>query len=390
MDNLYRCWAEIDLDNLKHNLHEVKKNLHSKTLVMAVVKADAYGHGAKTVAKALESARVDWFAVAELGEARVLREAGIKKPILVLGHIPVQQAAQAAALDVTYSIDSLERAKALDEAAAELGVRPMVHIKLDTGMGRYGFNAFDPKSAVEDIAEAYALRNLEVTGIYTHFATADALGDKGIEYVKKQHWFFYNIIRVLKDRKVNFRIIHCANSATAIRFPQLQYNLVRAGIALYGLSPTGAPIEGTDLKPVMSFKARIERIHEIKAGQSIGYGCTFTAEEPTKVAVVTAGYADGVPRVLSNRGLARTARGVAPIIGNICMDALMLDISRIEGLSEGDEVTFFGDGLITADNVASLAETISYEIICGISRRVPRIYLSGGNVQEVVDYTVNV
>lgn len=388
MEPLYRCWAEINLDQLKNNYIQIKKGLNNRTMILSVIKADAYGHGAVKLAQVLEQLNTDWFAVAELGEARSLRKGGITRPILVLGPTYPEQFKLANELDVTLSVSSLEGAMKLDAAAQELGVRQRVHIQLDTGMGRYGFDALDPETAINEIEKVCKLHSLEVTGIYTHFATADGKSQEDINFLKKQHWLFYNIIKALKSRRITFRIIHCANSATAMRFPQLQYNMVRAGIALYGLSPSGEPIEGFDLKPVMSLRSRIARIHTIQAGQPIGYGCTFIADRPTRIAVVTAGYADGVPRTLSNKGYVSFADGsVAPIVGNVCMDALFIDVTDTPSVKEGDTVTLFGNGPVTADTVAGLTGTISYEVLCGVSRRVPRLYFANGKYLGTIDYT---
>ncbi len=386
MRQLKRTWVEIDLDALAHNLGEIRKLVGRGVDIMAVVKADAYGHGSKQIAAVLEKQGADWFGVSNINEAKALRRNGVTKPILILGYTPQENVRELAELNITQTILGADYAQGLAEAAEREGVRVDVHVKLDTGMSRIGFSTRDIRRAADEVARICDDPRFRVTGMFTHFAVADEpAGEKSAAYTRAQHERFAAVAAALDDRGYVFFHKHCCNSAATLLCPEYYHEMVRPGLILYGESPVGAP--GIDLRPVMSLKTVVSLVKTVKAGESVSYGCTYTAERDMTVATVPIGYADGYPRVLSDKGLGFVAETVVPVIGRVCMDQMMLDVSGAN-VKEGDVVTLFGGGSpITLDNVAKIAGTISYELMCGMSRRVQRVYLSGGAVVDVVDYT---
>lgn len=387
MEKLKRTWAEINLDNLRYNVEQVRGLLKDHVSLMAVVKADAYGHGDVEVANAI-SDLADWYAVSNIMEARRLRRAGLTHPILILGYTPEERASELFELGVTQTVLGMDYARKLSAAAVEAGVTVEVHIKVDTGMSRIGFSAVDDEACAMEIAKACLLPNLRATGIFTHFAVADEETEQSEEFTRLQHDRFSNVVWLLKQRKIEFDQVHCCNSAATILITSYHHSMVRPGIIMYGCSPSGDPMEQIDLKPVMSLKSTISLVKEVAPGESIGYGRKYTCFEPRKIATVAVGYADGYPRALSNKGYVFVNDAVVPIVGNICMDQMMIDVTGVEA-KEGDTVTLFGGNCpIGADNIAALAGTIQYEILCGVSRRVERVYIRGGKEISVVDYTL--
>ncbi|MBQ1357855.1 MAG: alanine racemase [Oscillospiraceae bacterium] len=386
MEKLKRTWVEINLDNLRYNCAQLKGMLKDGVALMAVVKADAYGHGDVEVANAI-SEFSDWFAVSNLMEAKRLRKAGIEKPILILGYTPVENCSDLSEMGITQTVLGPDYAEELSAAAADAGIAVDVHIKVDTGMSRIGFAACEPEECVRQIEKAVSLPGLNTTGIFTHFAVADEDSDESKAFTLLQHDRFSDVIWELKKRGVDFERVHCCNSAAMIFIPSYHHTMVRPGIVLYGCSPSGKPIEEVDLRPVMTLKTTVSLVKDLHPGETVGYGRKFRCEKDMKVATVAIGYADGYPRVLSNRGYAFVNDTVVPIIGNICMDQMMLDVTSAE-VHEGDQVILFGEKCpIGVDNVAALAGTINYEILCGISRRVERVYIRDGKEVSVVDYT---
>lgn len=386
MEKLKRTWVEINLDNLRYNCAQLKGMLKDGVALMAVVKADAYGHGDVEVANAI-SEFSDWFAVSNLMEAKRLRKAGIEKPILILGYTPVENCSDLSEMGITQTVLGPDYAEELSAAAADAGIAVDVHIKVDTGMSRIGFAACEPEECVRQIEKAVSLPGLNTTGIFTHFAVADEDSDESKAFTLLQHDRFSDVIWELNKRGVDFERVHCCNSAAMIFIPSYHHTMVRPGIVLYGCSPSGKPIEEVDLRPVMTLKTTVSLVKDLHPGETVGYGRKFRCEKDMKVATVAIGYADGYPRVLSNRGYAFVNDTVVPIIGNICMDQMMLDVTSAE-VHEGDQVILFGEKCpIGVDNVAALAGTINYEILCGISRRVERVYIRDGKEVSVVDYT---
>ena len=393
------CWAEVDLDALLHNFAYVQRAAGKP--VCAVVKADAYGHGDAAAARLWEKAGAAAFAVSCLAEALRLRRQGIARPVLVLGRVDPAFAAVLAEQDITAAVYSAEYAAALSAAAAAAGVRVPCHLKVDTGMGRIGFGAVrDLDAAVRDLAACYALPGLEITGIFQHFAVADSNAPADIAYTQAQLDLFKKTVAALRAAGHDTGTVHCANSAAALRCPGALegMDMVRAGIVLYGLDPSD-DAHFPALRPAMTLKAVIEQVKDLAPGQSVSYGRTYVnaGPAPRRVATVTVGYADGCPRRLSGSpesgtGGVMLVRGKpAPVLGRVCMDQTILDVTGIDGAAMGDEVTVFGPagaacGADTADTVAAKTGTINYEVVCGVARRVPRAYIQNGKVIQIVNY----
>ena len=372
MDFLHRTWAEIDLNALKHNFKVLKVNAQGSQ-IMAVVKADAYGHSAAAIAPVLEENGADYFAVSNIDEALFLREKGIAKPILILGYTPVNKALELSNNDLSQCVYSKEYAENLSAFAKENNIQIKVHIKLDTGMSRLGF---DCRSAcLCGISEAVLSAKLEgfmVEGVFTHFAVSDRTIENEDGFTNEQYSRFIKAVQTLKQNGVNPTLVHCANSAAFLQDEDKHLTLSRVGIALYGLSPASDLELKQNLIPVMTVKSVVSMVKEINEGDTVNYGRTFKADKKMKIATISAGYADGYPRSLSNKGFVIINGQKANIIGRICMDQMCVDVSEIDNVKMGDEVILFGKEL-KVDTLADLIGTINYEIICGISPRVPRI-----------------
>ncbi|NMC73721.1 MAG: alanine racemase [Geobacteraceae bacterium] len=370
--------AEIDLAALRHNYFEIRRTVPRSCGILAVVKADAYGHGFMDVSRELELLDVTAFGVAFLAEGIQLRKAGIDRPVLLLGGIYPGQERKCVGYGLSTVVFTLEQARALDAAAGKLFRKARVHLKVDTGMGRLGIHH---REAPRFLAELRGLRNLELEGIISHFASADELGEDGRRFTEKQSENFSGVLESARREGFLPRYIHLANSAAAFSLELPFCNLVRPGIALYGALPS-PDFEGKmDLRPVMRLASRIAMLKWVEPGTSISYARTFVSGRRTLVASVPVGYADGYCRALSNRGEALVRGMRARVAGTVCMDWIMLDVTDIPGAAVGDEVTLLGsDGSgnrIRAEELAERAGTISYEIFCGISKRVPRAYLHG-------------
>ena len=366
MDFLRRTWAEINIPALLHNYNLIKKQVGDKK-ILPVVKANAYGHDEIAVAKALMEAGADGFTVSNLIEATILRENGIDLPVLILGYTPPECAEELADNNITQAVFSPEYALELSRNAN--GKTIDIHIKLDTGMGRIGF---DVKSGdFSDITKVYELENLNVTGVFSHFSSADSITPSDTEYTDRQYKFFHNAISYLKERGLNVGLTHCLNSAAILNTDKYDCDACRPGIILYGLNPSNSvKLEG--LKPVMTLKSVVSMVKTINEGDALSYGRTFVAKKQMKVATVSAGYADGYPRLLSGKGEVIVGGKRAKILGNICMDQFIIDVSDIENVKSGDEVILFGKE-ITANEIAEKCQTIGYEITCGLTPRVPRV-----------------
>lgn len=361
-------WAQIDLTALEHNVRVVKGLLNPETKFCAVVKADAYGHGAIEVAKVAVRVGADYLAVAILSEALELRTAGFTVPILVLGHTPDLQARQVVAHAVEQTIFTLEAARALSEAAVELGTIAKVHIKVDTGMSRVGV----PPAAVADFAAAVAqMPGICIEGLFSHFATSDS-ADKS--YALKQLDCFEQVIRELKCRGLDIPLKHIANSAAILELPQTQFDMVRAGIILYGLWPSNEVKKTIELRPVMAFKSVVILVKEVPAGVGVSYGCTYVTQRPSRIATLPVGYADGWTRLLAEKASILIRGQRARVIGRICMDQCMIDVTDIPDVQEGDEALLFGGNELPADEIADHLGTINYEVVCMVGKRVPRVY----------------
>ncbi|MCI6639311.1 MAG: alanine racemase [Pygmaiobacter massiliensis] len=381
-----RCWAQIDLDRLEENFAFIRSRVpHSQ--IMAVIKADGYGHGDSVTAYTLQKAGADQFAVSNFTEAVRLRKAGIRQPILILGYTDPSRAPELAAQSIRQCVYSLPYAQALSGHAQAAGVTVPIHIKLDTGMGRIGFSATaTPALAAQEAAAACRLPGLRPEGIFTHFAASDSALPEHLAYTKQQFELFCQTIELLGQHKIVFPVRHCCNSAAIFAHPEMQLDMVRAGIILYGCAPSD-DICCTGLKPVLSLRAVVSHIKKLPAGCHVSYGCTFQAKTDRLIATLTAGYADGYPRALSNMGVVDLHGKPAKVVGRVCMDQMMVDVTDIPGVKPQDEAILFGAG--AADSTAQAAQkcnTIPYELLCQISRRVPRIYMHKGNILQIADY----
>ena len=376
-----RTWAEVDLDALAHN-YRLLRGLAPGAKFLGLVKADAYGHGAAPIAKKLQELGADMLAAACLDEAIALRESGIALPILCLGQTPPELAGELLAYDITQTVGDLETGEALSAAAVAAGKTLKIHVKVDTGMGRLGFVYYedDDEAALEhagkEIESLCALPGLEPEGIFTHFANAD--GSEA--YTKNQCARIHDVFGELWERGLHqFKIYHCAASAAVLNYSwtKVYMNMIRPGIALYGYVPDPS-VKDPGLKPVMTVKSRIAAVRDLPAGAKISYGCTATLERNSKIAVLPMGYGDGLPRCLSNKLEVLIGDKLCPVLGRICMDMCMVDVTDAPGVKAGDVATVYGPGL--TDWAAQLAGTIPYELLCQLTPRVPRLYLEQGRV----------
>ena len=373
-----RTWAEVDLTAIEHNFKAARNHLPKDMKLLVTVKANAYGHGAVAVAKLLEG-KADYFALAAMDEAVQLRQAGICTPMLVLGPVMPSDYVRAAKHNIALAVSSLEEARAISDCALTCGKRITVHFALDTGMSRIGF-ACNENAAVQ-LREAASLPGIYAEGVFSHFAVADSV-DKTYTHFQTE-----NFRKMLELVGVDFPIRHLYNSAAIVDL-EPEFDMAREGIILYGLNPSDevdlSRIGG--IKPVMALRSHVSLVKPLPAGTPISYGCTYRSETDRVIATVMAGYADGVPRLLSNCGEVVIRGSKAPIVGRVCMDQFMVDVTHIPGVKPGDAVTIFGadgDVTITADEVAAKAQTIGYELICGIAPRVPRVYLKNGEVDSI-------
>ena len=372
---LERTWAEIDLSAIVHNMNAMKAKLRPGTRFLGVVKADAYGHGAVRVARALEDAGCDYLAVATVGELRQLRDGGIALPVLILGYTPPEVTHKLLELDATQAVSSLEMARALSDGAVKLGQKLKVHLALDSGMGRFGAVCHDGRDATEEYAAILSLPGLDVEGVFTHFAVSDE--PDGGDYTRAQYEAFTSQVERLEEISGRrFKIKHCTNSGAMVHYTEMQLDMVRPGIALYGCFP-GAEEEGLSLRETMSLKTRVAQVKDLKAGDSVSYGRTFTADRDMRIAVLCIGYADGLHRAGSGKASYLLRGRRVRQIGRICMDLCMVDVTDVPDAAPGDIVTVFGrdgDDFVSIEEAAAAAGTISYEVMCAVSARVPRVY----------------
>ena len=378
-------WAEIDLNAYAHNIRELRRVTQPGARLMAVVKADGYGHGAVEAARAALQNGAESLGVARLHEAVELREAGLEAPILVFGYSPPDSAETLIDYDLTQTVYSPATAEALSDRAARIG-KIKIHIKVDSGMGRLGLLLEEPAGGISDdisaantdsdVAAINRLANFEVEGIFTHFATSDS-ADKS--YANRQLNRFMDFLNRLNRAGLSPPVKHAANSAAVIDMPDSHMDMVRPGIATYGLYPSNeVNHRNVQLKPVMTLKSRIIHLKKVPAGFNISYGITFQTKNPTTIATVPVGYADGFNRLLSSRGHMLVHGQRVPVVGRVCMDLTMLDVGSLSGVEIEDEVVVFGQQgqkAITADELAATQNTINYEIVTSITARVPRVYL---------------
>ena len=393
-DYLKRTWAEVSLDNIAYNTQQIMAKLLPGCQLLGVVKADAYGHGDKYVAECLRKQGVNWFGVSNLAEALALRKYGIKEDILIFGITPAEYAEILASCHITQAVFSPEYARQLSDAAQEKGVSVKIHVKVDTGMGRIGFSTLDGiGEAADQIAQAVALSGLIPEGIFTHFAVSDEAKEESVQYTKEQFARFTQICQAMEKRGVTFSLRHCCNSGAFLSYPEMQLDMVRPGNLVYGLYPSTdcARERKIDLRPAMTLRSMVSMVKEISEGRSVSYGRTYRTEKKQIIATIPIGYADGYTRRLSNKARVLIHGKFAPQIGNVCMDQMMVDVTDIPGVQEGDIVTLFGEqdgAVLPVEELAELTGTINYEIVSVLGRRVPRIYRENGEQCAVVDYVL--
>lgn len=370
-------WTEVSLDAVSRNLREFKIRLSGDCKLMAVVKADAYGHGAAQIARTAIRAGADSLAVAYLDEALQLRAAGIDAPILILGYTPPYAIEAAIRGDVAMTVFAEHELVHAADCGRRLGRKAVVHLKIDTGMTRLGVTSSAEASTLLRLAAHSPW--LTVEGAFTHFASADQSDET---CVRKQFHAFNGMMRVLAGEGLRVPVKHCCNSAAAMRFPDMHLDMVRIGIGMYGILPSAElRSAGFPLVQAMQFKTKISALKRIATGQPVGYGGTFQAAKPSVIATIPVGYADGLPLALSNRGTVLIGGEKAPIVGRICMDQTMVDVTHLPDIRIGNEVVIFGGdskGWIPIDQAAAARQSTGYETVCSVGKRVPRIYVGGG------------
>ena len=386
MKSYTRIRARIDLDAIEYNIEKMKENLPEDTKLIVVAKADCYGHGALQTTSLLSLKEYVWgFAVATLDEAIVLRRGGITKPILVLGCIFPEQWIDALENNIRITVYTEELTKVLSDLAEKIGRKAYVNVKLDTGMGRIGFTP--GKEGADKIEEISKLPNIVMEGLYTHFSKADE-GDKS--YTMKQMEAYTWMKEELAGRGITFSYYHCCNSAGIIDLKGAGQNLSRAGISTYGMYPSEeVHKENVDLKPALELISHVAFVKWVDEGEMISYGCTYVTKRRTKIATIPVGYGDGYPRSLSNKGYMLIHGKKAPIIGRVCMDQCMVDVTEIEDVKFGDEVVLVGrdgDEYLSVETLSRLSDRFNYEFVCLMGKRIPREYIRRGEIQEQMDY----
>ena len=374
MKTLKRTWADVSMDDLEHNYNAIMGHVPSGCRFLGVIKADAYGHGAVPVSQALTDLGAAYLAVSNLEEAIQIRRAGIRTPILILGYTPP------------------EYAEALETALSGTNYILNVHLKLDTGMTRIGFFAYGAPQTAEQLLTVCRMRHLRVEGAFTHFSVADSKAPDDVTYTKAQFARFTVMLAELAASGVQIELRHCCSSGATILYPEFALDMVRPGIATYGLAPSADAAGVLDLRPIMSLHTSVAQIRDVPAGTDVSYGRTYTTEKPTRMAVLPIGYADGLSRALSGKVSFRIHGKDAPVIGRICMDMCMVDVSGIEGVSVGDTATLFGydetGALIPCERVSDALGTIPYEVLCFVNKRIPRFYTENGRPSQILQYIV--
>ncbi|MHB8962483.1 MAG: alanine racemase [Saccharofermentanales bacterium] len=386
---LNRSWAQVNLDSIAHNVKILRKIVQKNTEIMGVVKADAYGHGTKQVVPVLLENGVTRLAVSMLDEAIELRKNGVEVPVLILGFTDPRRAAEIIEHNVTQTVYSMDLARSLSQAGVQAGRDVRIHIKVDTGMGRVGFlSGFE---AVKQISEIGKLKNIVIEGLYTHFSSAD---EADPDYTMQQFEKFMSICNELGRLGIQIPIKHVCNSAATIRYPFMHLDMVRTGILLYGMSPSpDVDAAALGFRTAMTLKANIVLIKRTEAGQPISYGRTFTTSRESVIATIPIGYADGYSRTLSNKAEVLINGKRYPVVGTVCMDTCMADITDSDtAVKTGDEVVLFGNSggeSIGIDEIASMMGTINYEVTCLIGKRVPRVYMDDSRILEIQNFLLD-
>ncbi|WP_094551717.1 alanine racemase [Petroclostridium xylanilyticum] len=386
-DFLKRVWAEVNLDHIAHNMKEIKRITTESTKILAVVKADAYGHGFLEVSRTLLANGADRLAVAFLDEAKQLRNHGIDVPILILGYTPEQWVKDLVELDITQTVYNFSLAETISQAAVSRNKKAKIHLKIDTGMTRLGFACED--NTIKTILDIARLPGIEIEGIFTHFASAD---EKDPGFTRYQFQKFMFICSKLENNGLYIPIKHVCNSAGIMQFPEMHLDMVRPGIILYGLYPSDeVDKQKILLKPAMALKAAVTHLKEVKEGIPVSYGRVYTTRKRTCIATVPVGYADGFSRALTGKVKMIAGENIVPVIGRICMDQCMIDVTDVKNINIGDEVVIFGsrNGLnIPVEDIAKVLNTINYEVVCAVGKRVPRVYIKNGEIVKVLNYII--
>lgn len=381
----HRTWAEVDLDAIAHNIREIRKITNPSSQIMAVVKADAYGHGFLEVTKTLLENGADRLAVATLREGEQLRSRGVRVPILVLGALMEEDIDDYINFNITPSVFSYEMAHAISYVAEKKEIVTKIHIKLDTGMSRIGFLTGEKNEGIaEEIIKISKLPYIEIEGIFSHFSTSDEYDDS---YTRLQYSRFTDVINILEERGLHIPIKHICNSAAIMMYPEMHLDMVRPGVILYGMYPSSEVDKSRlSLKTAMTLKSKITFVKEVEPGRGVSYGKEYITDKVTKIATVPIGYADGYLRRLAKEGRMIVNGQQVPIIGRICMDQCMIDVTNVHNIERGDEVILFSNEGITVDDLAKWLDTINYEITCVIGKRIPRIYKKDGKAVKVLNY----
>ena len=391
MELLRRTWAEINLDHLEYNYRQLRSHVGGDCKYLGVVKADAYGHGAVQISHTLEELGADYLAVSNLEEAIQLRRVDVTLPVLLLGYTPSRYARDMAQMGIRQEIHSLDYARNLDAQLQGTDLTLPVHLKIDTGMSRLGIPAQDLAWAMDELLAVCRLKHLRPEGVFTHFPVADSLAPEDQAYTRNQFDQFLRVCQGLHDAGVQGLLRHCANSGATIQYPEFALDMVRPGIATYGLSPEPALAPLLPLRPLMTLRTTVSQVRSYEAGTYISYGRTYQTQAPSRVAVLPIGYADGLPRRLSNQVSFLLHGRQVPVVGRICMDMCMVDITQVErDVQPGDEVVVFGTvpGANTCDALAAQLDTISYELTCDINKRMTRIYMRQGKQVGILQYIV--
>lgn len=381
LESKTRCWAEIDTSKIQHNVEEMRKLLPEKTKIMGIVKANAYGHGDIRITKELVKCGIDFFGVSSIDEALRLRKAGIQENILVLGYTPSEHFHYLHEEDIIQTLISKDYAEKLNAYCAAQDVQVRAHVKVDTGMSRLGIQCKDCQWDIQDVIALYHLSNIQTEGIFSHFSVSDCLdSEDDAAYTKRQIELFDQVLKELADAGIEPGIRHLQNSYGILNYPELQYDYVRPGLLHLGVTSDDQVAIKTkpDFQPIMTWKANVSYVKTIEKGCCVSYGRHYTAPSKRCIATVSVGYADGFPRSVSNQGKEVLLHGQrATIIGNVCMDQMMIDVTDIKDVKEGDEVILFGydgDVLLSVDELSRMCHTINNETLCWIAARVPRIY----------------
>lgn len=387
MKLLKRTWADVDMDALAYNYASIRNHVPSGTKFLGVMKADAYGHGAVPLSHALVELGAEYLAVSNLEEAVQLRRGGVRAPILILGYTPPAYAENMVYLDLTQEVHSLEYAQQLNEALNGTNFVLNVHVKLDTGMTRIGFTAYGEEAKLEEIVSAVKLPHLHMEGVFMHFCVSDSAEANDVAFTKMQYERFLAALDYMDNCGMKPELRHCCNSGATVLYPEYAMDMVRPGILTYGVNPSEDTRGVLKLKPMLSLYTSVSQIRTIASGTDVSYGRTYTTPSERRIAVLAIGYADGLQRRLSGNAEFLIHGKLAPVVGRICMDMCMIDVTQIPEAAVGDEVTIIG-GALSCDVMAKKLDTISYEVLCGINKRIPRIYYQNGKTSEILQYIV--